>query len=85
VLLNQYLTTPVANEILEKHKETVNELSRANLISWREARRNEKLRELLARARSDPKTILIKAAFCILEVRNKVFHKGKVLELKKQL
>lgn len=83
VLLNQYLTTPVANEILEKHKETVNELSRANLISLSGVNRSEKLRELLVRARGDPKAILIKAILCIREVRHILFHKGEVLELMK--
>jgi len=81
VFLNQYLITPVANTILEKHKKTIIELSNANLISWKGAKRSEKLRGLLKRDKKPAKDILIKVEDCIYEVRNKFLHTGKALEL----
>ena len=82
-LLDRYLVTPVARDILDKHKETVQKLAQANLIGWRGAKRSQKLKELLERASSDPKAVLIRAGLCISEVRNNLFHKGEALELVK--
>ena len=45
----------------EKHKETINKLSKANLITMRGAKPSEKLRKLLERNRNNQKDILIKA------------------------
>ena len=51
------------------------------MINLNGVNRSEKIRELLVRARDYPKAILIKAIFCIREVRHILFHKGEVLEL----
>jgi hypothetical protein len=80
--LNKYLK-PASQSLFNKHKQFIDDLSNANLIDRNCKNRSEKLREKLQkeeshRSLSDYTAILIKAEWCIAEIRNKLFHEGKM-------
>lgn len=79
IMLNNYLKNERAKEIFEKNKQTIVELSGANLIGWNGAKYSEKLKEILKQ--TDFKAIMTKVILCIFEARNRLFHRGEVTPL----
>lgn len=78
--VDRFIETEIARRIFKEHQRTVEGLSDAKLVSWRGVPYSEQLKELLMKE-SDPRAILPKAAVCIFEVRNRLFHKGEILGL----
>lgn len=76
--VDRFLETETARRIFQKHQRTVEDLSKANLVSIGGVPYSEQLGALLKKG-SDPRAILPKATLCIFEVRNNLFHKGEVL------
>jgi hypothetical protein len=79
-LLNNYLKNERAKDIVEKNKQTIIDLSEANLVGWKGAKYSEGLKEIL-KQQSCFKAIMVKAVLCIYEVRNKLFHRGEIMFL----
>lgn len=74
-----------AHKIFEKHQEVIIDLSNANLVGTdregKDIKYSEDLKLASLKENHDYKDILQKAILCIYEVRNNLFHKGKVLDL----
>jgi hypothetical protein len=81
IMLDNYLKKERANEIFEKNKTTIVELSKANLIGLHEYKYSEKLKKILEKQQSDFKAIMVEVTLCIYEVRNRIFHKGEIMPL----
>jgi len=76
------LKAEAARRAFDRHQPIVKELSEANLVGWwRDARYSEELQKELSKRRIHPRAILPKAALCIYEVRNRLFHKGEALAI----
>jgi hypothetical protein len=76
--LHSCLKIESAKTVYDRNREAISEL--ANLIGWRESRKSDELKEIMEK-KGDCKAILSKAALCVFQVRNSLFHKGKVLPL----
>ena len=76
-LINE-LTEKSANAIFSRHSELVKQLEVASLIGWKGQNRNQELTDAIqALARSGSfKTVMMRTASCIYEVRNRFLHKG---------
>jgi len=78
--INTYLERQTIQEILQKHKTIIERLSKANLRSWQGKLYSKPLQDSLEKGH-DVKSILQKAALCVYQVRNDLFHKGAVIQL----
>jgi hypothetical protein len=80
VLLNTHLDNETAKSIFKANENAINELAKANLVGWNGAKRSEDLNSVLQQ-QTDFKTITMRATLCILEVRNRLFHRGEETSL----
>jgi len=71
---------PASQSVFNKRKKVIEDLSNMNLIDRKGNNRSEKLREELHRSLSDYTEILIKAEWCIAEIRNRLLHEGEMDE-----
>jgi len=77
---SKYMKAETAKMIFDKHKLTIEKLSKANLKSFRGTERSKQLLELLPGPKHKLKHILTKVMLCIYELRNTLFHKGELFE-----
>jgi hypothetical protein len=80
ILVHKYLKIDSAKDIFHRNKNTIDELVKAKLVGWKGRKPSEKLKETIQQ-NADCKAIMSKAALCVFEVRNSLFHKGEVLSL----
>ncbi len=69
---------PASQSVFNKRKKVIEALSNMNLIDRQGNNRSEKLREKLHKSKSHYTAILIKAVYCIAEIRNKLLHEGEM-------
>ena len=77
-LVNEYLPIATAEGITELNKETIRQLSEANLEGWHGEKTSQNLEESIKSGES-AKVQLCRALLCVYEVRNNLIHKGQKL------
>jgi hypothetical protein len=77
IFINYYLNIKTAQKIFNSNQKVITDLSKAGLFGYRGAKYSEDL--ALSLKNNDPIEILSKANLCVYEVRNKLLHKGEVL------
>jgi hypothetical protein len=77
MFIHRFLNTKTAQTIFNRNQKVITDLSEAGLLGYRGANYSENL--ALSLNKNHPKEIISKANLCIYEVRNKLLHKGEVL------
>jgi hypothetical protein len=78
IFINRYLNIKTAQKIINRNQKVITDLSKASLKGYHGTKFSEDL--ALSLKKNNPKEILSKANLCVYEVRNKLLHKGEVLD-----
>lgn len=81
--IDLFLRTEISRTIFQKHRQIIENLAKTNLVGFEDTPRvrySEMLGDLIQRS-ADARAIMPKVMLCIYEVRNRLFHRGEVLEL----
>lgn len=82
-LLINRLRNESAKTVFERNEKLFEQLVVASLIGWKNQRRSDELKQAISalEKNGDYKSVMMKMALCIYEVRNKFLHRGEAMSL----